>query len=61
MKNLTIENIKEIHLLILGMKNILLESVEGAAKVAKAIQLYLGCEFKEAVVVLGEFVCEGLI
>jgi hypothetical protein len=54
----TIEQIQESYLLILAMKETLLESVEGTAKVAKAIQTLTGCEFKEAVVLLGEIILE---
>lgn len=55
---ITIEQIKECYLLVLAMKDTLLESVEGTAKVAKAIQTLVGCEYKEAVILLADIVTE---
>jgi hypothetical protein len=49
-KDMYTENqITEIKLLVLAMKETLLSSVSGTAEVAKAIQLYLYCEYSEAV------------
>jgi hypothetical protein len=61
MENLTIENLKEIHILIIAMKSDLTESIEGVAKVAKAIQLYLGSTFSEAIEILNEFINEDAL
>ena len=58
MENLTINQIKEIHILLIGMKDSLTDSIEGVAKVAKAIQTYLGCTFSEAVKVLNVMIEE---
>lgn len=58
--NLTTNQLREIDLLIESQKSLLTESVEGVAKVAKMIQLYLGCKFNEAVRVLGIFLEESI-
>ena len=54
MKNLNITTVqlRELDLLIEASKSLLTESVEGVAQVAKRIQLYLGCTFKQAVNIL---------
>jgi len=39
----------EVKLLVLSMKEVLLSSPSGTAEVAKAVQIYLSCEYTEAV------------
>lgn len=46
---LSANQVTEVKLLVLAMKETLLSSVAGTAEVAKAIQLYLSCEYAEAV------------
>jgi len=46
---ITENQVSEIKLLVLAMKETLLSSYEGTAQVAKAVQLYLNCEYNEAV------------
>jgi hypothetical protein len=46
---ITENQVAEIKLLVLAMKETLLSSVSGTAEVAKAVQLYLNCEYNEAV------------
>jgi len=48
----------EVELLINASMELLLSSVEGVAKVAKRIQIYLECSFSEAVNVLNIFIEE---
>lgn len=48
----------EIELLINASIDLLTESIEGIAKVAKRIQLYLSCSFTEALRVLNIFIDE---
>jgi hypothetical protein len=46
---ITENQVAEIKLLVLAMKETLLSSVSGTSEVAKAVQLYLNCEYNEAV------------
>jgi len=55
---LTQNQTTEIELLINASMELLLSSIEGVAKVAKRIQIYLGCDFSEAVNVLNIFIDE---
>ncbi len=59
MSNLTEEQIKEIRLLIAYKQDLILEGVEGIAKVAKAIQLYLNVSFCNAIEVLNNNLQQG--
>jgi hypothetical protein len=56
--DLTKNQLIEIDLLINASMDLILSSVEGVAQVAKRIQLYLGCEFSEAVNILNIFISE---
>lgn len=58
---LTNNQLSEIKILITSMSSTILESVEGVAKVSKAIQTYLSCEFSEAVNILNENLEECLM
>lgn len=58
MKDLTIDQIKELHILLIASKVEILESVDGVARVAKKVQLYLDCSFSEAVSILGTLINE---
>ncbi len=56
MEQITLNQTKEIDLLVDSMSDTLVESLSGTAKVAKAIQTYLGCSFTEAVNVLSNII-----
>lgn len=55
---MTLTQVKELHILVVGLKDELLSGVEGTARVAKAIQLYLDCDFGRAVEILGILIDE---
>ena len=57
--NITKVQLRELDLLIEASKHLLTESVEGVAQVAKRVQVYLGCSFKEAVSVLNTIIKES--
>jgi len=54
MKNLTKTQIQELGLIYFSRKDAMSKDVIECAKTAKAMSIYLGCDFKEGIAILND-------
>ena len=55
MENLTQTQIQELGLIYFSRKDAMAKDVVECAKTAKAMSIYLGCDFKQGIAILNDF------